>query len=180
MLELLLCSLFTIFPDYLYRRYGQGKRFGREITLYSVWYELRYGITACVMLTIALIGWFRPDFLPAGPHTKWRERFAGLKNIWAPVLLFIFVIGGLYGLPFLPRFTPTEAGGVGATGAFLIGVLTGRLNKEKILASLLQATRTAAAVFTVLIGALIFGYFLTVTQTPQKVTELLTGLGLGR
>ena len=95
------------------------------------------------------------------------------------MLLFIFVIGGLYGLPFLPRFTPTEAGGVGATGAFLIGVLTGRLDKDKILASLLQATRTAAAVFTVLIGALIFGYFLTVTQTPQKVTELLTGLGLG-
>ena len=103
----------------------------------------------------------------------------GLRNIWAPALLFVFVIGGLYGLPFLPRFTPTEAGGVGATGAFLIGVLTGRLDKEKILASLLQATRTAAAVFTVLIGALIFGYFLTVTQTPQKVTELLTGLGLG-
>ena len=131
------------------------------------------------MLTIALIGWFRPDFLPTGPQTTWRERFTGLKNIWAPVLLFIFVIGGLYGLPFLPRFTPTEAGGVGATGAFLIGVLTGRLDKEKILNSLLQATRTAAAVFTVLIGALIFGYFLTVTQTPQKVTELLTGLGLG-
>ena len=121
-----------------------------------------------------------PPGLPAdGPQTTWRERFAGLKNIWAPVLLFIFVIGGLYGLPFLPRFTPTEAGGVGATGAFLIGVLTGRLDKEKILDSLLQATRTAAAVFTVLIGALIFGYFLTVTQTPQKVTELLTGLGLG-
>src|SRR3954463_8012451 len=63
------------------------------------------------MLTIALIGWFRPDFLPKGPQTTWRERFSGLKNIWAPVLLFIFVIGGLYGLPFLPRFTPTEAGG---------------------------------------------------------------------
>ena len=132
------------------------------------------------MITISLIGYFRPGFLPTGPQTTWRERFAGLKNIWAPVLLFVFVIGGLYGLPFLPRFTPTEAGGVGATGAFLIGVLTGRLDKEKILASLLQATRTAAAVFTVLIGALIFGYFLTVTQTPQKVTELLTGLGLGR
>ena len=46
-------------------------------------------------------------------------------------------------------------------------------------ASLLQATRTAAAVFTVLIGALLFGYFLTVTQVPQKVTEFLTGLGVG-
>jgi TRAP-type C4-dicarboxylate transport system permease large subunit len=49
--------------------------------------------------------------------------------------------------------------------------LPGTADKEKIPASLLQATRTAAAVFTVLIGALIFGYFLTVTQTPQKVTE---------
>jgi tripartite ATP-independent transporter DctM subunit len=131
------------------------------------------------LCTIFLIGHFRPGFLPSGPPTTWSQRFAGVKNIWAPTLLFIFVIGGLYGLPFLPRFTPTEAGGVGATGAFLIGVFTGRLNKDKILASLLQATRTAAAVFTVLIGALIFGYFLTVTQTPQKVTEFLTGLGLG-
>ena len=46
--------------------------------------------------------------------------------------------------------------------------------------SLLEATRTTAAVFTVLIGALLFGYFLTVTQTPQKMTMFLTGLGLGR
>jgi multidrug resistance efflux pump len=55
MLELLLCSLLTIFPDYLFRRYGQGKRLGREITFFSVWFELRWGITACLMLTIALI-----------------------------------------------------------------------------------------------------------------------------
>lgn len=55
MLELLLCSLFTVFPDYLYRRYVQGKRFGREMTLYSVWYELRWGITTCLVLTISLI-----------------------------------------------------------------------------------------------------------------------------
>jgi multidrug resistance efflux pump len=55
MLELLLCSLVTILPDYLYRRYVQGKRFGKEITLYSVWFELRWGITACLMLTVGLI-----------------------------------------------------------------------------------------------------------------------------
>jgi multidrug resistance efflux pump len=55
MLELLLCSLLTVLPDYLYRRYVQGKRFGKEITLYSVWYELRWGITACLMLTVGLI-----------------------------------------------------------------------------------------------------------------------------
>jgi multidrug resistance efflux pump len=55
MLELLLCSLLTILPDYLYRRYGQGKRLGKEITLYSVWFELRWGIILCLMLTIGLI-----------------------------------------------------------------------------------------------------------------------------
>ena len=55
MLELLLCSLFTILTDYLYRRYDQGRRFGHEITLFSVWYELRWGITGCLILTISLI-----------------------------------------------------------------------------------------------------------------------------
>src|ERR1700709_2581444 len=69
------------------------------------------------MITITLIGFIRPGFLPKGPVIPWRERFAGLKDIWAPVLLFIFVIGGLYGLPFLPRLPPHAAGGVGAPGA---------------------------------------------------------------
>ena len=55
MLEIMLCSLVTILPDYLYRRYRQGKRIGYEITLYSVWFELRYGIVACLMLTVSLI-----------------------------------------------------------------------------------------------------------------------------
>jgi multidrug resistance efflux pump len=55
MLELALCSLLTIFPDYLFRRYVQGKRIGREINLYTMWYELRWGITACLLLTISLI-----------------------------------------------------------------------------------------------------------------------------
>jgi multidrug resistance efflux pump len=55
MLELMLCSLFTLVPDYLYRRYVQGKRIGKEITFFSVWYELRWGITGCLMLTIGLI-----------------------------------------------------------------------------------------------------------------------------
>jgi multidrug resistance efflux pump len=55
MLELTLCSMLTILPDYLYRRFVQGKRFGREITLFTVWYELRWGITLCLLLTVTLI-----------------------------------------------------------------------------------------------------------------------------
>jgi tripartite ATP-independent transporter DctM subunit len=136
------------------------------------------GILAATMYmtTVGVIGWARPGYLPAGPRSSWKERLRGLRDIWATLLLFIFVIGGLYG----GLFTPTEAGGVGAGGALIIGVLRGRLGRQEIRRSLLQATRTAAAVFTVLIGALLFGYFLTVTQTPQNVTAFLTSLGIGR
>ncbi|MDH7798457.1 MULTISPECIES: TRAP transporter permease [unclassified Beijerinckia] len=130
----------------------------------------------CVLIaTVVLIGYFKPNFLPTVPRTTTKERLQALRDVWAPLLLFIFVIGGLYG----GIFTPTEAGGMGAGGAFIIGFLRGRLGKAEIKKSLLDATRTAAAVFTVLIGALLFGYFLTITQVPQKVTEFLTGLGVG-
>jgi tripartite ATP-independent transporter DctM subunit len=136
------------------------------------------GILAMLMyvLTIVIIVRVRPDWLPRGEQKTWPERLDGLKDVWAPVLLFVFVIGGLYG----GFFTPTEAGGVGATGAFLLGVLRGKLDRAGTLTALLSATRTAAAVFTVLIGALIFGYFLTVTQVPQNLTAFLSDLGLGR
>ena len=128
---------------------------------------------AMYMITITMIGWTRPKFLPEGPRSSWKERLAALRDIWATLLLFAFVIGGLYG----GLFTATEAAGAG--GAFVIGVAR-RLSPADIYRSLLETTRVTAAVFTVLIGAILFGYFLTVTQTPQKVTEFLTGLGLGR
>jgi C4-dicarboxylate transporter, DctM subunit len=127
------------------------------------------------MITIAIIGRVRPGFLPAGSRSSWGERMRAIGDVWSPLLLFLFVIGGLYG----GLFIPTEAGAVGAVGAFAIGVLRGKLPGASILQALLQATRTAAAVFTVLIGALLFGYFLTITQTPQHVTGFLTGLGAG-
>lgn len=136
------------------------------------------GMLAIVMYmaTISVIGMLRPGFLPAGQRHTWRERLDGIKEIWATTLLFAFVIGGIYG----GMFTATEAAAMGAGGAFLIGVVRRRLSAKDVLRSLLEATRTTAAVFTVLIGALLFGYFLTITQTPQKITEFLGALGLGR
>jgi multidrug resistance efflux pump len=73
MLEIALCSLFTILPDYLYRRYVQGKRIGYEITQYSVWFELRWGITTCLMLTVLLITiifYFHPSTTSAVPFFR--------------------------------------------------------------------------------------------------------------
>jgi C4-dicarboxylate transporter, DctM subunit len=136
------------------------------------------GIVAVLMYmtTIALIGLARPSWLPEGPRSSWRERLAATREVWAITLLFLFVIGGLYG----GMFTATEAAGMGASGAFLIGVARGKLTRRQLLGCVVESLRTTAAVFTILIGALIFGYFLTITQTPQKVTAFFTGLGLDR
>ncbi len=136
------------------------------------------GILAALMYiaTITAIGLLRPRHLPTGPRSSWAERWAALRGVWAIALLFLFVVGGLYG----GVFTATEAASMGAGGAWLIATLRGRLAPAALLESLMRALRTAAAIFTILIGALIFGYFLTITQTPQHVTAFLTGLGVGR
>jgi len=130
---------------------------------------------AMYMITVTLIGYARPGFLPAGKRASWSERWSALKDVWATLLLFVFVIGSIYG----GLATATEAAGMGAAGAFIIALARRRLSRADIRRSLLEATRTTAAVFTVLIGAILFSYFLTVTQVPQKVTAFLTGLGLG-
>jgi multidrug resistance efflux pump len=94
MLEFLLCSSLTILPDFLFRRFVQGKQVGREITLFSMWYELRWGITACVLLTLALITvifYFHPSTssalsffrtVPVLPETVGRvaEVYVGLRD----------------------------------------------------------------------------------------------------
>ena len=70
MLELILCSLITVLPDYLYRRYAQGMTWGVEITFFTMWYELRWGITACLILTISLITlvfYYHPSTTNAAP-----------------------------------------------------------------------------------------------------------------
>src|SRR5215467_12956159 len=79
------------------------------------------GLLAIIMhmITIFIIGRARPNFLPQGPASSWRARAAAMRDVWSPLLLFLFVIGGLYG----GFFVPTEAGAVGAIGAFLIGII---------------------------------------------------------
>ncbi len=132
------------------------------------------GLLAVVMYMICVrVAWRRE--LPAGTPTSWGERFAALRGVWAVGLLFIAIIGGIY----FGVVTPTEAAAAGAFLTGLIGVLRGRLGLRELRDSLVEALRTSVAIYTILIGAMLFGYFLAVTQTPQKVTAFLTDLGLG-
>lgn len=135
------------------------------------------GLLAILLYIVAIriFGLIRPELLPRGPKTNWRGRFESLRDIWATGLLFIGIIGGMYG----GVFTASEAAGCGAIGALIIGILRGRLDWPKIRVALIEAVRTSAAIFTIVVGAFLFGYFLVITQTPQKVSDFLTGLPIG-
>jgi len=113
--------------------------------------------------------------LPPGRKFDIREAFSSLKDVWAILVLFVAIIGSIY----MGLATPTEAAAVGAFLTLVIGVLRGRLSRKQIMDSLVEALRTSVVLFSVLIGAMLFGYFLAITQTPQKLTAFMVALDLG-
>lgn len=127
------------------------------------------------MVTLRFIVWRNPDAVPQVSRANWHDRVSSLASIWPAALLFAFVIGGLYG----GLFTITEAAGIGAMGALIIGVLQGRLGPASIMECLITSLRTTAAIFTIVIGAYLFGYFLTITQTTQNIIDFLVNLPVG-
>jgi tripartite ATP-independent transporter DctM subunit len=130
---------------------------------------------ALYFATVQILAHRYPDRFPRGRAHSWAERLRSMRDIWATLLLFVFVIGVMYG----GICTTTEAAGLGAAGALIIGILRGRLTPALIMASLVDALRTTAAIFTIVIGAFLFGYFLTITQTTQHVTQFLVELPVG-
>ena len=125
--------------------------------------------------TVRIWLWLRPGDAPDGLSAPMRERFASLPRLAPIILLFMLVIGGLYG----GLFTPTEAGAIGAAGSIIIAFTLRDFSFERLLVALKESVRTAAAILTILAGAILFGYFLTITQTPQKVAAFLIAADLG-
>ena len=124
---------------------------------------------------VAFIAHRHPDAFPAGRRYAWGERFAALRNLWPTLSLFLVVLGGMY----LGFVTVTEAAGIGATGALAIGVLRGQLDRAAIKRALIDSLRVSSAIMLIVVGAYLFGYFLTVTQFTQKAVDLLVGLPIG-
>lgn len=124
-----------------------------------------------------------PNAGPAGERTDWAGRLAALKGIWAVLLLFFIVIGGLYGAlnvwPLNLTFSPTEAAGMGAAGAFLIALSRGALNFAAIREVLVETAHTTATLFIVLIGAWIFSNFINLAGLPEGLLAFVSSLGLG-
>jgi C4-dicarboxylate transporter DctM subunit len=123
-----------------------------------------------------------PEAGPAGPRTAWPGRLSALRGVWAVLLLFFVVIGGLYGLldfaPLNLTFSPTEAAGMGAAGAFLIALSRRTLSFSGTVEVLVETVKTTASLFAVLIGAWVFSNFVNLAGLPESLRELVSTAGL--
>ncbi|WP_010095285.1 TRAP transporter large permease [Ornithinibacillus scapharcae] len=126
------------------------------------------------MIMIYIIAWRKPSLAPVTEKKPLSVKIKSLTYVWPFLLLFGLSIGGIY----YGYFTPTEAGGVGAFGAFLLTVLTRRLSFEDFKKSLSETTRLTASIFFIIIGADIFSKFLALSTIPVKITQFVSDLAL--
>ena len=113
-----------------------------------------------------------PHLAPPGPKASFVKKLASLRFTWAMLLLFILVMGGIY----TGFFTPSEAGAIGAFGSILITFVSRKLNRRNLLAAILDTGQTTAMVFLLLVGAMIFMRFLSITKLPFTVADFVSQL----
>jgi len=126
--------------------------------------------------TIYIMCKFNPNLGPALPRTTLGQKFGSLRLTWPVALLFLLVIGGIYG----GVFTPTEAGGIGAFGALALSLARRQLTGSSFIQCLLEGAKMAAMMLALIIGAFIFNQFLAVTRIPFITSEYIVGLGLSK
>jgi len=136
------------------------------------------GIVLAILLTICILVWVKvnPSHAPQTSRVPWSERWRSLRSIWPSLLLILIVLLLLYsGIA-----TPTEVGAVGAFMAALIGVVMRRLTWQGALHALKETIRTSSMIFLIMIGANIFGYYMTMSRVPQNVVAAVSAMNLNR
>ena len=136
------------------------------------------GIIVIIFYMATISIWCRvdPSIAPSAVKTTWKEKMASVRLIWPVVLLFLLVMGGIYG----GVFTPTEAGAIGSFGALIITIARRQMTARAFWDSLMSCARMTAMVIILLIGAFMFNAFMAVTQIPTTFGEFLVGLSLPR
>lgn len=129
---------------------------------------------ALYVVAVAWTVWRNPEAGPPGERSTTQERIEAMKGIWGTLLLFGIVIGGMYG----GVFTPTEAAGIGAAGAFVIALARKSLTWRSLYEVLTETAHTSASLFVVVIGALIFSNFITRAEFPNQLLELIKSFDL--
>lgn len=117
-----------------------------------------------------------PQLGPPGPATSFCQKIKVLRNTWPVLILFGLVMGGIY----FGVFTPTEAGGIGAFGAFVFAVARRKLTLRVFGASLISTAKTTAFILLIIMGANILGFFLTLTKLPNELAGFISGFEVNR
>ena len=134
------------------------------------------GILLTFLFILAIIVWTRmnPQLAPRGPKSSFKDKIASLSGLVETILLFILVMGGLFG----GIFTPTEAGAVGAFGTLIIAVARRNITFSGFVQSLFETTRISCMILVIVAGATIFGHFLAITRIPFDIANWVAGLNL--
>ncbi|EID0060499.1 TRAP transporter large permease [Vibrio vulnificus] len=125
-----------------------------------------------IVLYLLAVQWVvsrKPESAPPGERVSWKGRLIALKGIFSTLLLFVIVMGGIY----IGAFTPTEAAGIGACGAFALAGVRGKLNYTVLREILIDTAKTSASLFAVVISALILSNFVNRADLPTALVELI-------
>ena len=124
---------------------------------------------ACLCMAVVFVTWRDPEAGPPGERFTWAQRLAAIRGVWGVALLFVLVIGGIYG----GVFTATEGAGMGAAGAFFFALFRKALSPRMLLEILIESSRTTAMLFMILIGAMIFTNFINFTSMPGDLRDFV-------
>lgn len=128
---------------------------------------------ACYLAAVRLSTMIDPKAGPPGPRMSWADRLRTLRSVWGVMLLFAIVMGGMYG----GVFTPTEAAGIGAGGAFLFALARRVLSFRTTVEVLVESARTTTMMFAILIGALMFATYINYTGMPEALQAMVSQAG---
>lgn len=131
-------------------------------------------LTLLFLATISYLCMRNPELGPAGPKTPFKEKMLSLKGVIPVFLLFVFVVGGL----FRGWFTPTESGAFGSFGAIILALSMRKLTWKNFRLSIASTLRSSAMVILLIVGAMVFGRFLTLTRLPFAVAEWVVKLAI--
>jgi C4-dicarboxylate transporter, DctM subunit len=132
-------------------------------------------LTALYIIVAAGLVWIFPNWAPHGEHETWAQRLRNIASMWEFVLLFGVSVGGIYaGL-----FSPTEAAAVGAFMAMIVGALERKLDVSVLKRCLTETLKTTCMLFLIIIGAIVFSYFVVQARLPEALIDWIQRMGMG-
>jgi len=133
------------------------------------------GIMTALVYILGVMIWQKvsPESMPPVTNRySWKERFNAILPIWPFLILVFLVMGSIY----VGWATVTEAASVGAFGSLIIPIVQGRLKITDAIPAVIKMLEISAMIFTIIIGAMIFGYFITITQAANQIIEIILAM----